>query len=509
MPVPTASSPREITIALPDLPEALNPLYDRSWPTRVLSHLFLAGLWRLDGCLTLHPQLAVEVPSRANGGISDDGRALTVHLDPRATWSDGEPLTAADLLFTYEMAISEANHPVHRFPYADFVSSIEAPDAHTVIVHFTRPFAPWPSTLFPYVLPRHVLQPVFERDGTLDRAVWNRLPTIGSGPFVFVGVQAGDLLFVPNLGHWQGSPAVDRLRVRAIPDPQARWQAAVAGEVDVAVLLWTEIGGLLTPPAGLLLERGPSGAVETLFFNLDPRTGHPALQQQEVRQAIAAALDRTTLCDLLPGPSDPATSLWAGTVFEAPNRAPGAGASVDSLLSQAGWVDSDGDGVREREGVELTLRYGLPASGVDRTAMTAAVAQRLAPIGVQIVTATLEQGWDLAQWAAPPAGYPDPDDPRWLCVEARSGGMNTGGVCDVELDELLYAQASTPDPVERAALFAAIDDLNARQVWWLPLCRLHDVWLVSDHLQGFAPWREGPFWNAAEWEWADKRAGAE
>lgn len=487
-------------MALPTLPESLNPLYDRSWPARVLSGLFLSGLWRLDSRLEVHPDLASEVPTKTDGTISEDGRVLTVHLRPEATWSDGQPITADDLLFTYEMATSEANGVASRFPYADFVEEIVSLDEHTVQVRFARPFAPWPSTLFPYVLPRHVLESVFQQAGTLDRAVWNRQPTVGSGPFVFASREGDDLVFEANPRYWQGRPPIDRIRVRAIPDPQVRWEAMIAGEVDLAPLLWPESVGAVGGSAEVRLVKGPSGLVETLFLNLDPRTGHPALQQEEVRRAIRAALDRNRLCQALaPGQADPAASLWAGTVFEDPGLGSRPPAEAEALLEQAGWRDEDGDGVRERDGAELVLRYAVPASGVNRASVQTAITEMLAQVGIGLLTANLEGGWDLAEWAAPPTGYPDPDDPRWLCAEARPGGLNRAGVCDEELDRLLYAQAETPDLDERAALFYALEGLNRERAWWVPLCQIDDLWLVRDDLSGLHPWREGPFWNVAEW----------
>jgi ABC-type transport system substrate-binding protein len=84
-------------------------------------------------------------------------------------------------------------------------------------------------------------------------------------------------------------------------------------------------------------------------------------------------------------------------------------------------------------------------------------------------------------------------------VEAQPGGLNRAGVCDEELDRLLYAQAETPDLDERAALFYAIEDLNRERAWWVPLCQIYDLWLVREGLSGLHPWRENPFWNVEEW----------
>jgi peptide/nickel transport system substrate-binding protein len=508
VPSPTPSPPeegdsvREIVVLLPEVPDSLNPFYARSWSARALADLFLPGLWHLDGSLIPHPELAREIPSRANGGISVDGRTFTVRLRPEATWSDGWPLTADDLLFTYEMAVSEANAVASRFPYS-WIEGVTVVDAATAEVRFSQPFAPWPSMLFTAVLPRHVLEPVFEREGTLDRAVWNRLPTVGSGPFAFVSAdQAGGMVFEANPRYWRGRPPVDRVRALVLTAPEDRVAAVTRDEGDFAPLLWPEEVGWVGAPPGVRLLAGASGFVETLRFNLDPRTGHPALQQEAVRRAIAEALDTELVCGLLaPGRAEPARSLWSGTLFEDPTLGLSISADSSALLDGAGWRDENGDGVRERDGVPLVLRYAALSGGVSRETVQAAVQEMLARVGIGVepLAWTDGAGWDLAQWAEPPAGYPDPDDPRWLCVEARPGGTNLAGVCDEELDALLSAQSGTADLDARTSLFHQIEVLNRERAWWIPLCQLSDQWVASDRIQDAHPWRGQPFWDA--WRW--------
>lgn len=501
-PTPTPTpEPRELLILLPEAPDNLNPLYARSWTARVLRSLYLEGLWHLDQNLLPHPAAAVQLPDPAAGTISEDSRSFTLHLRPEATWSDGRPVTAEDFLFTYRMATAPQNIVPGRFPYT-MISEMTAPTSRTLHVRFDRPFAPWPTTLFPYVLPRHVLQPVFEQEGTLDRAVWNRVPTVGNGPFVFSGIEAGDLIFEANPHYWQGRPEIDRVRVRVQTSAEERHLAVAHAEADVVPVLWPERMGWMGAPPDVHFQDAPSGLVETLFFNLDPRTGHPALQQRVVRQAIEQALDRPALCGILtPDQAHPAHSVWEGSVFgtiAGLSAPPTTGSS--ELLERAGWRDEDGDGVREREGVQLVLRYATPSEGVDRSAVRVAVQEALGAIGIGLEIATTQTGsWDLLQWAEAPAGYPDPDDPRWLCVEAHAGGMNRAGVCDAELDDLLYVQAATADLDERVALFHQVDELNREYAWWVPLCGINDVWILSDEAPALQPWRGEPFWNAADW----------
>lgn len=501
VPVEPIQPGREMVLVLPEAPDRLNPLYARTWSAWVLRSLFLPSLWHLDGDLVPHPDLAVEVPSEANGGIVDQGRTLVVRLRPDVMWSDGQPVTAADVVFTYRMATASANDLPTRFPYT-LMDDVVAVDDRTVEIHFQRPFAPWPSTLFPAVLPRHILAPVFEREGTIDRAVWNRQPEVGGGPFLFVSEEAGTLVFEANPTYWRGRPEIDWIRVRFLAAPEDRMAALAGGRADLAPFLWPESVGGVGAPAGVRLLAGPSGMVETLFFNLDPHQGHPALQQATVRRAIALALDRTLICDLLaPGQATPARSLWGGTIYEDPSLGVYPSDGAAGLLDAAGWRDQDGDGVRERDGVTLSLRYAVLSNVVDRTAVRAAVVEALEEVGIAVTPMAWSDGvgWDLAQWAEAPVGYPDPDDPRWLCGEAEAGGLNRAAVCDEALDRLLYAQTDTVGLEERADLFYQIEALNREQVWWVPICRVSDFWGASERMEGLQLWRGDPFWNAAEW----------
>jgi len=225
--------------------------------------------------------------------------------------------------------------------------------------------------------------------------------------------------------------------------------------------------------------------------------------------ALAQAVDREQVCQaLVGGQVEAAQTLWSGTVFEdsALGLYPASVPEAARQLDGSGWQDADGDGVREQGETPFVLRYAVPADGPDRTAAQAVLAGMLAAVGVRVepVVSGAEgpwgnAEWDVAQWAAQPAGYPDPDDPRWLCVEARPGGHNHAGVCDEELDQLLIAQAAAADPDERAALLFQVQGLARQRVWWLPLCRWEDLWAIRDHLSGPRPWRGAPFWNV--WEW--------
>jgi len=191
-----------VNIALQQEPDTLSPLYTAMWFAATVQDLVHAPLWFIDNNLNLVPTIAAEIPSTENGGISADGTVITVKLRPDAVWSDGTPLTAADYVFTYDMTLAETNTVSSRFPYDEKVASVVAADPQTLVVTYNEPYAAWYSNLFNYVLPAHILQPVFDADGTLDNADWNRNPDVVSGPFVLEAWEPGShMSFVPNANY--------------------------------------------------------------------------------------------------------------------------------------------------------------------------------------------------------------------------------------------------------------------------------------------------------------------
>lgn len=203
--------------------DTLSPLYTSMWFSTITYSLWNTWAWNFDENLEPIPVLVTEIPSAENSGISEDGRTLTFRLRDDIVWSDGEPITADDFIFTYEMNVAPGNTVSSTYPY-DQVESIEAPDAQTIVVTFTEPFAPWLATLCHSILPAHVLRPVFEADGTLDEAEWNLAPTVGAGPYRFEEWESGSYArFVKNENWFGPEPEIDEIFFRFVPDDASKW----------------------------------------------------------------------------------------------------------------------------------------------------------------------------------------------------------------------------------------------------------------------------------------------
>lgn len=512
-----------ITVLYPQEFDSLNRMYSSQFFMVITQDLYLAPAWAFDQDLNPQPVLVTEIPSVANGGVSEDGLTITLKLRDDIVWSDGEPITASDFVFTYDMVIDPNNVPDSRYPYdpeLGIITGVEAADDTTVVISFAEPFAPWLSLLFNFVLPEHVLRPVYEAEGTIDNADWNDAPTVSSGPFVFDEWEIGSFMrFVRNDNYYNGVANLDTVVISFIPEDEALINTLLNGDGDVATFIaYSDLAAL--EDAGFVPQIVASGYNEQWLFNLKEGIGHPALQDINVRKAISMAVNREQITtDLLEGRTYPAVSFWEGTPYanpdlEAPPYDPEA---AKALLDEAGWVDSNGDGVRDKDGVELNLRY-ISNTRQIRVDTMAVFQQQLAEVGVAVelinypsdifFSSYLEGGpvsvgdYDIAEYSTNSA-FPDPDTSQFLCSQIASDespdGANDRGVCIPELDALFAAQSQETDPQARIDLFHQIDQLIHDQYIFLGIWYDPDVYVVSDRVQNTAINGVTPFWNAVEW----------
>ena len=501
--------------------DSLNHYYSNKWFAQIMDQVFNAWAWEFDDKNQPFPVLVKEIPSPENGGISADGKVITMTLRDDITWSDGQPITADDFVFTYDMVINPKNTVSSQYPY-DHVDSVKAPDPHTVVITFKEPFAPWLATLWHSILPKHILQPVFDKDGTIDNAEWNRKPTVGAGPYVFAEWESGSFArFTARQDYWGGKPKIDEIFIKFVPDDASQTAAMKAGDADLGTFPpLSDVPAL--KDAGLSVPIEPSGYNEGFFFNLDPKKGHPALQDVRVRQAIALALDREALNkNLLLGLTQPPKSFWdAYPAYVDPSVQvyPFDPEKAKQLLDDAGWKDTNGDGVRDKGGKELVLRY-LTTTRDIRQNTQAVAQQQLADVGIKVELSALDSDtlfadyahngpvsrgeYDIAQWSDAPA-WPDPDQSYWLCSEIptneKPSGANSERLCDKDLDALFKQEISQVNVADRQATFQKITKQMYDNVYWVGLWQDPDYWIVGKRLKDFKVSGATPLYNVDQWD---------
>lgn len=529
-PAPPRTAPGEKAITITftgDDPESLNPLYAYSWEAECVFDLSLLPLWNIDDDGNYIMELAQELPTIENGGISANGLTLTINFRPGVVWSDGVPVTAGDAVFTYEMIMNKANNTYSRFPWDTYVESLRALDDHTLEIKLTEPYADWSSRLFTgnsRIIPKHILQPVFESQGTLDAAEWNRLPQVSNGPFQVTGFTPGShLTLAANDQYWRGRPKLDKIFMRLTQDRDIQMAALASGESDIGTYIIGSEVPEIEALGNLQIMISNNGYQVLIFENIDPKTAHPAMTDINVRKAIVLAIDRKLINDSFYHSlyEIPAT-YWQGSEYDNPDLQayPFDPDAARKLLDEAGWVDTNGDGVRQKDGKDLVLRYAYINGEQATDDMVLAIQHMLAAVGIKmdIFTYTPEVLWasykdqgplalghyDLTHWSDGLWYYPSPDTSYFLCSQIPSienpDGYNWFGICLPVLDDLFARQAVELNHERRVQIMRQIGKIMHDQVLIIPLHSDPDVWAVNNRLSNVRFSGVDPLMFAYEWD---------
>jgi peptide/nickel transport system substrate-binding protein len=517
--------PKVVTFAWTQEPDSLSPFYTDMWFATLMHQVYLCWAWQFDDQAVAYPHLVTEIPSPENGGVSEDGLTITLHLRDNITWSDGEPITSADFKFTYDMVMSDANTVNSQYPY-DYLGSLETPDDRTVVMQFSEPFAAWQSNFWRGILPKHVLEPVFEANGSLIEAEWNTAPTVGCGPYVFDEWESGSFIkFVRNENYWLGKANIDEIYFQFVPDDAAQTAALIAGDADLGTFPpLSDVPDLRDAGINVLSVNG--GYSEIWFFNFRDMAS-PGARDLNVRKAIAMALDREAIVnDLLLGLSKPGETMW-DTLSAYGYVSPDIVAweydpdGARQLLEDSGWIDRDGDGIREDEnGNKLTLVHGTTIREI-RQDIQAVVQQQLLQVGIDLQIMSEDSdiffgsytdgascatgSVDIMEWSDAPY-FPDPDTDYWLCDQIPDDenpwGYNYFG-CDETLDSLFRSQLVETDPAKRVEIFHDITQYMHDQVYLIPLYIDPDIWLINPRLTNVTISGVTPFYSIMNWDIAE------
>jgi peptide/nickel transport system substrate-binding protein len=464
------------------------------------------------------PELASEWTS------SDDGLTWTMTIVEGATFHDGEPLTAEDVAYSIELYRDTEDFPFLPSYAAPFVE-VEAPDETTVVLTTEEPISAFTSYMaFIYVLPQHI----WEAED--DPVAFENAEMVGSGPFVLTEASQGEFVqLAANTDYWGTGANVDEVIFQTYANADARVTALTTGDVDAI----TEY----PPTAVATLENtenvqvhvadvGAGGTLRDYFFNItdeencpedDPETtdedeagvcsGHPALKDIAVRRALAHAVDKAQIIDVatlgtgLPGLSLVPPGLGDYYASDVQDYA----FDVDEanrLLDDAGYEDSDDDGVREcladQDCDTLTFRFNY-ADDIDSAPREADLLQDMwGEIGVAIEIQGLDPDtltsvccptfdYDIMLW-----GWGADPDPGFLlgvglCGEIATG-FNETGFCNPEFDDLYDAQAVALDHDERVDLIHRMQEILVEDV----------PYIIPYYQQEIQAWRTDTFtgWNA-------------
>ena len=279
--------PHVLTIADGGDVATLNPHLAQSAPVANLSEMTMAWLVKWDERNRPYPELATEVPTKANGGVSRDGRTIIYHVRRGVTWSDGAPFDADDVVFSTAVVNNPANDEAARM---DEIEKVDEPDKFTVVYHLKKPYSLASAAFFssccanPCLLPKHVLA----KYPNINHVPYNDLP-IGIGPFVFERWdRRRRVVLTASPRYWRGRPKLDKIVYEIVPDRDTLLAQLRTHDVD----LWYQFGGAylarIQQLPGYRVLRQPSYAYDHIDFNLSHRT----LADANVRRALRLAVDR-------------------------------------------------------------------------------------------------------------------------------------------------------------------------------------------------------------------------
>ena len=519
-------------------PTLLNPHFASGTKDQIASRIFyepLAG-WDKEG--NLIPQLAAEVPTKANGGLSEDGKSVVWKLKQGVKWHDGKPFSADDVVFTWEYAKDPATAAYTSGAYINI--TVEKVDDHTVKVLFKEPTPFWADPFVGVagmIIPKHHFG---DYKGAKSREAPANLKPVGTGAYKFVEFKPGDIIRAernPDY-HVVNRPHFDTLEVKGGGDAVSAARAVLqTGEYDYAwdtlveedVLKRMETGGRGKVSVAV------AGDIEFITLNTtDPwtevdgerssiKTKHPTLSDPVVRQAINLLIDRDSIQKFIYGRAGIATASFVNQPKQFKSeklKYEFSIAKANQILDEAGWKKG-ADGVREKDGKKL--KYVFQTSiNAPRQKVQAIIKQACQKAGIELELKSVTASVFFSSDVANPDTYtklytdiemytttqPQPDPERFLnqftswevaSKENKWLGRNVSRYTDPEADKAYKAAQKELDPAKRAALLIRVNEIFCEANVILPVLSRTKVVTAAQNLAIDHSGWDVDTWNLAAW----------
>jgi len=535
----------EVKLTFPQAVSTMNPYLTGGTKDIYAASMVLEPLAGLTPEGVLVPKLVTEIPTKENGGISEDMTTITWKLLPDLKWSDGTAVTADDAVFTWKYCTDPAGGCSQATKY-EGIASVDAVDASTIKVTFTGPKAN------PYTAFVSALSPILQKkqfEACLGAAAptctdANNMP-VGTGPFMVTGFTVNDTVQMEANPNYRdpAKPAFATAVIKGGGDAEGSARAVMeTGEFDYA---WnTQIPpetqesmkaagkGEFVVAFGTLVER-----IEMNTTDPDPalpegerataKHPHPILSDIKVRTALSKAIDRSILvevgygaggkptCNVIPGPEG-----WAsdneGCIAQDMEGA-------KALLDEAGWKDSDGDGIRDKDGKKLHILYQTTVNPI-RQDFQALIKDWWTELGVEVELKAIDPGVFFGGDPGSPDTFqkfyadvemyannsesPDPESylGQYQCKNAPSPetqwqGENINRFCTPEYDALYATLATTTDIAARQDIAKKLNDMVTKDsMIVVPLVHRGTLSAHSNTLGGVQinAW-DSEMWNVADW----------
>lgn len=526
-------------------PSTLNPYLSSGTKDVETASLVLEGLAGFDEKGVVFPRLAESIPTVENGGINAELTQVTWKIKPGLLWSDGTAVTSKDVKFTWEYCTHPEGGCAQAARY-EGITSIDTPDDLTVVINYSAP-KPNPYTAFvggtsPVLQAAQFANCLGAAASTCSD---QNFKPIGTGPFMVTDFKVNDVVELAANPNYRdpAKPAFATMTVKGGGDAVAAARAVLeTGEFDYA---WnTQINpeqqaqmsaagkGVLLNGFGTLVER-----IEMNMTNPDPalpegerstvKHPHPMLSDIRVRKALSMAIDRQILVDIGYGAAGRATCnlVPAPEMFASPNTDCIAQdmEGAKALLEEAGWVDSNGDGIREKDGVEMKILYQTSTNPV-RQDFQAVIKDWWTELGVNVELKNVDASVFFGGDAGSPDTFqkfyadvemyannfdgtdPEPYLAQYKCdkipgPENQWQGENINRFCDPAYDALVDELSKTSDMAKRAEIAIRLNEMLTKDSYVVvPLVDRGRLSAASNTLGGVVlnTW-DTELWNAEAW----------
>ncbi len=534
-----AADQSAVVIVVAEEPPSFNPVITDAGYDSLVMELVMLGLTDIDAQGNVFPELAAELPTEENGGVTIDPEAGTMDVTWKmrqdVKWSDGTPVTADDALFT--LAAIQDPDTGTWIPGVDYIDSVDKVDDYAFTIHYNGIF---PGYLTQLGGEQVVVWPAHYCDASQGFSAWDcsREP-LSNGPYILKDWMAGDhLTFVRNENYYvKGKPAIDRVIVRVVPDREVRKTMLLKGDADLD--MWTTepvIEDLKDAPNVKVSISPENRWVMRIFFNLaakgttDPAASpHPILSDLRVRRAIRMAIDVDAISkEFYFGYAQPVWTEFFRPPYACNNipRPVFDPAAAAALLEAAGWTDTDGDGVREchgcktaEEGYKMEMEFITYSEFGEALELTQQlIAEMLGRIGVKLNLSVVEGSvlwaatadggieqsgnFDMDIWDD---GYTGLDPAEYLQSYYSAGaavpdmGYNYGRWVNADFEALLD-ETSTLDQPARQEVFCKMATLLDEELPELLLFTVVNADAHSARLLGVqTSANDLVTWNAADW----------
>jgi peptide/nickel transport system substrate-binding protein len=516
----TSTTPRRggrVIIGVQQEPEMLSEILNAMATNNMVCNLIFSKFVKYDDKLELVPDLVTEIPTVENGGISADHKTITYHIRDDARWHDGKPVTSHDAKFTYEVIMHPDVNVESREGW-DVVKSVATPDEKTVVFELTRPYPDFVSETFydESVLPRHIL----EKDAgeNFHSSRFHHAP-VGSGAFRFKEWVSGSHLIVSaNEDYYGTGPYLEEIIFKFVPNENGLLMQLKTGEIDIFDNANIAFLDQLTGIPGVRVYRTPV----LMYEHLDLNTESPILSDARVRRAIALTIDKDAIAQHVYGGMVDVARLDDFETSKYFNAEAAARTRMDRpeamrLLRSAGWQDTDGDGIADRDGTPLTLRLTTSAGQVNRERTELVLRDQLREIGVDVeihnynstvLYGTYEDGgilkrgkYDIAMYAWLSSPEPATKEALYSAKNIPPNGQNHPRIDNAELTELLRQGSTEVDPDRRIEIYQKVADILVDEMPVVPLFWYTSIDPCNERLRNFRPnpTQSADTWNAAEW----------